>query len=109
MPLYDNFRNSLLPGNYALTKSMELTKVQDSGTLWYMKKFLTLYYYVFLSNDIMTTAYRQSVIDIFDSFISSLDTDIQPYAETYFYPDNEAIKEVLLGLILIEKVISFKV
>ena len=41
---YDEFANSLLPGNYALTKSMELTKVQNSGTLWYTKKFLTLYY-----------------------------------------------------------------
>lgn len=91
MAVYDDFLHSLLPGNYALTKSMELTKVQDSGTLWYTKKFLTLYYYIFLSNDIMTTAYRQNVIDIFDSFIASLDEGIQPYAETYFYPDNEAI------------------
>lgn len=91
MAMYDDFRLSLLPGNYALTKSMELTKVQDSGTLWYTKKFLTLYYYIFLSNDIMTTAYKQSVIDIFDSYIESLDEEIRPYAETFFYPDNSAI------------------
>lgn len=52
MALYDDFYNSLLPGNYALTKSMELTKSKDSGTLWYTKKFLTLYYFIFLSNDI---------------------------------------------------------
>lgn len=91
MPVYDDFLQSLLPGNYALTKSMELTKVQDSGTLWYTKKFLTLYYYIFLSNDIMTTAYQQAVIDIFDNYIGNLPEEIKESAEKYFYPDNEAI------------------
>jgi len=89
--MYNDFLESLLPGNYALTKSMELTKVQDSGTLWYTKKFLTLYYYIFLSNDIMTTAYRQAVIEIFDNYIESLPEDIQESAKTYFYPENDAI------------------
>lgn len=91
MSLYSNFVDSLLPGNYALTKSMELTKVQDSGTLWYMKKFLTLYYYIFLSNDIMTTAYQQAVIKIFDNYIASLPEEIRDDAEKYFYPENNAI------------------
>ena len=62
MPPYDDFFDTLLPGNYALTKSMELTRVTNSGTLWYTKKFLTLYYYVFLSNDIETSAYRPAVV-----------------------------------------------
>lgn len=88
---YDEFANSLLPGNYALTKSMELTKVQNSGTLWYTKKFLTLYYYIFLSNDIMTKTYQQKVIEIFDDFINSLPSEVQENAERYFYPENEAI------------------
>lgn len=83
--------HSLLPGNYALTKSMELTKVQNSGTLWYTKKFLTLYYYIFLSNDIMTKTYQQKVIEIFDDFINSLPSEVQENAERYFYPENEAI------------------
>ena len=51
MPTYQDFINRLLPGKYALTKSMELTKVTTSGTLWYTKKFVVLYYFVFLSND----------------------------------------------------------
>lgn len=88
---YDEFISSLLPGNYALTKSMELTKVQNSGTLWYTKKFLTLYYYIFLSNDIMTKTYQQEVIEIFDDFIKSLPAEVQGNAEKYFYPENEAI------------------
>lgn len=91
MALYDDFYNSLLPGNYALTKSMELTKVSDSGTLWYTKKFLTLYYFIFLSNDIMTTAYKDKVVEIFDNFIASLDAAVRSTAELYFYPENEAI------------------
>lgn len=91
MPLYNEFLQSLLPGNYALTKSMELTKVQDSGTLWYTKKFLTLYYYVFLSNDIMTTAYQRAVIEIFDNYIQSLPEEVKELAEAYFYPDNDSI------------------
>lgn len=91
MPMYDEFLGSLLPGNYALTKSMELTRVRDSGTLWYTKKFLTLYYFVFLSNDIMTTEYRQKVIDIFDSFIAGMDEELQPQAKAFFYPEDDAV------------------
>lgn len=91
MALYDDFYNSLLPGNYALTKSMELTKVSDSGTLWYTKKFLTLYYFIFLSNDIMTMAYKDKVVEIFDNYIASLDATVRDTAELYFYPENEAI------------------
>lgn len=88
---YNKFINSLLPGNYALTKSMEISKVSDSGTLWYTKKFLTLYYYIFLSNDVMTTAYKVAVIDIFDNYINSLPESVRGTAERYFYPDNDAI------------------
>lgn len=91
MSAYQDFLRSLLPGNYALTKSMELTRVQNSGTLWYTKKFLTLYYYVFLSPDIMTTLYRQEVIDIFDRYIESLPEEVQDRAKAYFYPEYEAI------------------
>ena len=91
MAAFLNFQNSLLPGNYALTKSMELTRVSDSGTLWYTKKFLTLYYFVFLSNEIMTTEYRRKVIEIFDDFIASVDESIRDAATEYFYPDKAAI------------------
>ncbi|MDA3042635.1 MULTISPECIES: HNH endonuclease [unclassified Campylobacter] len=91
MSFYREFIKCLLPGNYALTKSMELTKIQSSGTLWYTKKFLTLYYFVFLSNNIMTNEYVQQVIDIFDGYIDSLDEKVQEEAYKFFYPDNEAI------------------
>ena len=83
---YDVFEKNLLPGNYALTKSMELTKVNTSGTLWYTKKYLVLYYYVFLSKEILTDEYVNSVIKSFDIFIDSLDESIRDSAKEYFYP-----------------------
>lgn len=86
MPMYDAFCQSLLPGNYALTKSMELTRVRDCGTLWYTKKFLTLYYFVFLSNDLMTTAYQTAVVEIFDRYIASLPEEQRDSAEVFFIP-----------------------
>lgn len=91
MAFYDDFYKSVLPGNYALTKSMELTKLTTSGTLWYTKKFLVLYYYVFLSNDILTLEYIDKVIDAFDTYISDLDESVRAGAEAFFYPENDAV------------------
>lgn len=91
MTTYNQFSSSILPGNYALTKSMELTKIHSSGTLWYTKKFLVLYYYVFLSNDIMTHEYVDKVIDFFDGYINSLPAEVQAEANSFFYPENPAI------------------
>lgn len=91
MATYEQFYSTILPGNYALTKSMELTKVQSSGTLWYTKKFLVLYYYVFLSNDIMTHEYVNRVTEYFDRYINSLPEEVQDEARNFFYPDNPAI------------------
>lgn len=86
-----DFIDTLLPGNYALTKSMELTKVKTSGTLWYTKKFLVLYYYVFLSREIETREYINNVINSFDKYISSLAPEAQGLAEAFFYPEDEAV------------------
>lgn len=91
MSIYQEFTDALLPGNYALTKSMELTKVSDSGTLWYTKKFLVLYYYIFLTDDIHTQEYIQKVITAFDNYINGLDDEVRETARNYFYPDNPTI------------------
>lgn len=90
MPIVDKFIDGLLPGNYALTKSMELTKIKSSGTLWYTKKFLVLYYYVFLSNDIMTNEYIDKVINSFDLYIESLEEKVRQDAHDFFYPQDSA-------------------
>lgn len=91
MVTYEQFQSTILTGNYALTKSMELTKVQSSGTLWYIKKFLILYFYVFLSNDIMTHEYVDKVVECFEVYINSLPETIQDDARQFFYPDNPSI------------------
>lgn len=91
MATYAQFYSSVLPGNYALTKSMELTKVQSSGTLWYTKKFLVLYYYIFLSNAIMTHEYVERVTECFDGYIASLPEAVRSDAERFFYPEEPAI------------------
>ena len=91
MPFKDTFIQSLLPGNYALTKSMELTKKNVSGTLWYTKKYLTLYYYIFLSNELLTTAYVANITRDFRTFVDSIDESIRSQAESYFFPNEESI------------------
>lgn len=50
----EEFKENIIPGNYFLTKSMEFTKKNTSGTLWYLKKYLVLYYNIFLSDGIST-------------------------------------------------------
>ena len=42
------FVDKILPGNYWLSKSMEFVKIKSSGTLWYLKKWIVYYYYIFL-------------------------------------------------------------
>lgn len=88
---YKDFFDSLLPGNYALTKSMELTKKGDSGTLWYTKKYLTLYYYIFLSNEILNTSYVDKVAKIFEVFVDSVDENVKESARLYFFPEVDDI------------------
>ena len=86
---YDSFIDSLLPGNFALTKSMEIVKINSSGTLWYVKKFLVLYYYIILSKAILTNQYVDKVISLFDEYINSLDENVQDSAKLFFYPADE--------------------
>ena len=88
---YEDFKKSLLPGNYALTKSMEITKVKSSGTLWYTKKFIVLYYYVFLSNELMTREYIGKVNESFRNYIDGLDDAVKADAERFFYPAMDSI------------------
>jgi len=91
MSVLEDFKQSLLPGNYALTKSMELTKSTYCGTLWYTKKFLTLYYYVFLSNEITTISYKDKIRTSFELYVNSLDDSVKDEANSFFFPDNPTI------------------
>ena len=85
----NEFLNGIIPGNYFITKSMELTKSQSSGTLWYTKKFIVLYYYIFLNNNITTLAVAAEIRNIFDEYINSLPEDLQDKAKGFFYASAE--------------------
>lgn len=83
------FIDGLIPGNYFITKSMELTKSQSSGTLWYTKKFIVLYYYIFLNSNINTLTTAKEICDIFDGYINSLPEGLQENAKNYFYASHK--------------------
>lgn len=89
MSFCQDFINGILPGNYALTKSMELTKAGSCGTLWYVKKFLVLYYYIFLTDKIFYEQYKNEIVDIFNNYIEDLDESVKTEAYKFFYTDNE--------------------
>lgn len=89
MTAFERFKKSLLPGNYALTKSMEVDKVQSSGSLWYLKKYIVLYNTVYLTNDIETDEYIQKVINCFDKYISGLAEEQKKGAKEFFYSQNK--------------------
>jgi hypothetical protein len=68
---------------------MELTKINSSGTLWYTKKFLVYYYYIFLSDNITVRDDIAVICDIFDKYISSMPEQVQTDATQFFYSNKE--------------------
>lgn len=79
-----DFINKILPGNYNLTKSMEISRIETSGTLWYTKKYLVLYNIIFLNEKLDTTEYFEEVNTVFLEYINSLDPKIQEDAADFF-------------------------
>lgn len=88
----ENFKESIIPENYFLTKSMEFTRSKTSGTLWYLKKYLVLYYNIFLTDGISTEEGIRKIIDIFEGFIESLPEESKADASKLFFPDKADIR-----------------
>lgn len=87
MPLsITDFVEKIIPGNYWLTKSMEFSKVNSSGTLWYLKKWIVYYKYLFFKDTITQKDYNE-IRDIFISFIDTLpdNEDVRENAENFFF------------------------
>jgi 5-methylcytosine-specific restriction endonuclease McrA len=84
--IVNNFVDKILPGNYWITKSMEFSKVTTSGTLWYLKKWIVYYDYLFMKETITGTEYKE-IESIFNDFISSLpeNENLRNNAEAYFF------------------------
>lgn len=82
----DEFIDSILPGNYWITKSMEFRKVNTSGTLWYLKKWFVYYNYIFMKSlDSITQESYNEIIQIFNDFIITLDDCVKKDAERFFF------------------------
>ncbi len=92
MDNFESFINGITPGNYFLTKSMELTKINTSGTLWYLKKFLVLYDAIFLSGKIKNQTGIENIIQNFDNYINSLPNSQRAEATNFFYPEHANLK-----------------
>lgn len=86
------FTDSLTPGNYFLTKSMEITKINTSGTLWYLKKFLVLYDAIFLSKIIRNANGITKIKENFESYIESLPESQHEEAINFFFPEDVDIR-----------------
>ena len=92
MDNFESFIDGITPGNYFLTKSMELTKINTSGTLWYLKKFLVLYDAIFLSDKIKTQAGIENIIQNFDDYINSLPNSQSSSDQTFTINATEILK-----------------
>jgi hypothetical protein len=84
----------LLPGNYWITKSMEFSKVNQSGTLWYLKKFILYYYYVFLTD--FNEDKQSEMFNYALDFIDSLSFEVKDEAFKFFFSsENDCYNHVL--------------
>lgn len=92
MDCVNEFLDGVTPGNYFLTKSMEISKINTSGTLWYLKKFLVLYDAIFLSKIIRTADGINIIKNNFENYISSLPGSQKEDAENFFFPENIDIR-----------------
>lgn len=88
----EEFKEKIVPGNYFLTKSMEFTRESVSGTLWYLKKYLVLYYNIFLTDGVSTEEGIANIINIFENFINSLPQESQSDATNFFFPNEVDIR-----------------
>ena len=87
MSFVNSFISKIVPANYFITKSMELSRLGSSGTLWYTKKFLVYYYYIFLYKNIETQQIAREIRLIFDNYINSMPIKMQGAAKSFFYSD----------------------
>ena len=83
-PIIEEIITRLTPGNYWLTKSMEFNRSGTSGTLWYLKKWITYYKFIFLNEDLHLENYNQ-ISQIFEEFVASLPEHVQDDANAFFF------------------------
>ena len=85
MDIIKSFIENITPSNYFITKSMEISKVKSSGTLWYTKKFLVLYDAIFISKKIDKIDGIKEIRNNFENYINTLPESIKKEAEACFF------------------------
>ena len=88
----DEFIKGLTPSNYFLTKSMEISKVSTSGTLWYTKKYLVLYDAIFLTRKIRTREGVNEIRKNFENYIATLPDSQKEEATAFFFPEHADLR-----------------
>ena len=96
MPLND-FYESYIPNNHWLTKSMEIGKVNNCGTYWYIKKMLVYYYYIFIKKTLGKKEIDE-IINNFNAYIDSLDPRSKSDATHFFYEIDIRNKDAIITL-----------
>lgn len=86
------FIDGITPSNYFITKSMEISKVNNSGTLWYTKKYLVLYDAIFLSKKINSTDGINEIRLNFENYISTLPESQRDEATSFFFPKHADLR-----------------
>ena len=88
----EEFIDGITPSNYFITKSMEISKVSNSGTLWYTKKYLVLYDAIFLSKKINTAEGIKEIKNNFENYISTLPESQKEEATAFFFPKHADLR-----------------
>ena len=78
--------SGFVPTNYFITKSMELTRERKSGTLWFTKKLIVYYTYIFLKNEYIYKDQANKITRIFEDYINSMPPELHSDARSFFFP-----------------------
>lgn len=80
----EKFLENYVPDNHWLSKSMELAKIEGTGTHWHLKKMMVYYYYIFILKKLEIKEIKE-IVDIFDNYIQSISKESQEKAKNFFY------------------------
>ncbi len=90
-----DFIDNYAPGNHWSSKSMELSRNDDKGTYWYLKKFVTFYYFVFIQKKLDRDGLRQ-ISSIFENYCNSVPEESRDKAFDFFFErDLRQIDEII--------------
>lgn len=79
-----NFLDNYAPGNHWSSKSMELSRNDDKGTYWYLKKFVTFYYFVFIQKKLDRDGIKQ-ISNLFETYCNSVPEKSKDKAFSFFF------------------------